>query len=118
MNIFNLSKENHQLTNPLTTVVKVEQLTCFDMIYVYHLLSEGSKLQLVQKDPKLNGDLSFEVRFNSFLLGYVTLANFSKTLFQDDLELDATILSMAKEKYLPLKSLDITIRKKDLKMVS
>ncbi len=103
MNIFNLSKENYQLSNLLTTVVKVEQLTCHDMIYVYHLLSEGSKLHLVQTDPKLSGDLVFEVWFNSFLLGYVTLGNFSKALFQDDLELDATILSMAKEKYLPLK---------------
>jgi hypothetical protein len=88
------------------------------MIYVYHLLSEGSKLKLIQKDCKLNGDLVFEVRFSTFLLGYVTLGNFSKALFRDDLELDATILTMAKEKYLPLKSLDITIRKKGLKMVS
>ena len=30
------------------SIIKVEQLTNFDMIYVYHLLTKGVKLKLIK----------------------------------------------------------------------
>lgn len=104
--------------NSIGTLVQVEQLTSFDMIYVYHLLSIGTKLSLMKKAEKLNGDLVYKVMFNSFKLGYITISNFSKILFQGEEELRATISNLTKEKYLPLKNLEISVTKKELKMVS
>ncbi len=105
-------------TNSINTLVKVEQLTAFDMIYVYHLLSIGTTLNLTKEEEKLNGDLVYEVKFNSFKLGYVTISSFSKILFREEEELSATISNLTKEKYLPLKNLELAVTKKDLKMVS
>jgi len=116
MNLFN-SKETKPKKN-MNILAKVDQLTSFDMIYVYHLLSIGSKLKLSQSEQKLNGDLVYNVMFNSFKLGYITVSSFSKMLFTDKMELDASVFGLAKEKYLPLKSLEISIHQKALKMVS
>jgi len=100
------------------SVVKVEQLTSFDMIYVYHLLSVGTKLKLEFTEERLTGDLVYKVKFNSFVLGFITLTGLSKLMFDGERELDAIIFNLAKEKYLPLKSLELSVSKKSLKMVS
>jgi len=108
-------------TNDMSSVnllAKVDQLSSYDMIYVYHLLSIGSKLSLTQTEHKLNGDLVYNVMFNTFKLGYITISNFSKIILSNHLSLDAYVFSLAKEKYLPLKSLEISISKNELKMVS
>ena len=62
----------------VSLLAKVDQLSSYDMIYVYHLLSVGSKLNLIQTERKLNGDLVYSVMFNTFKLGYITISNFSK----------------------------------------
>ena len=113
-----LSTLTQHNTSSLDVLAQVGQLSNFDMIYVYHLLSIGSKLQLKQVEKKLNNDLVYTVQFNHFKLGYITLSNFSKSDYIDELELDATIFSMTKQKYLPLDNLEICIQKKALKMVS
>jgi hypothetical protein len=116
MNLFKTKQ-----TNPIASMnllAKVDQLSSHDMIYVYHLLSVGSKLNLTQTEQKLNGDLVYRVMFNSFKLGYVTISNFSKIILRDELSLDACVFGLAKEKYLPLKSLEISVSKNILKMVS
>ena len=101
----------------IRTIAKVNQLTAFDMIYVYHLLSKGTKLKLIKSAIKLNGELEYKVMFKSFKLGYITLSNISKLMFNNEKELTATVFSTAKEKYLPLKSLEISISKNEFKMV-
>tara|TARA_B100000809_G_C14870829_1_gene435481 strand:- start:314 stop:670 length:357 start_codon:yes stop_codon:yes gene_type:complete len=118
MKLFNYSNNYSTTINNVNTLVKVEQLTSFDMIYVYHLLSIGSKLNLYKEGEKLNGDLVYKVMFNSFKLGYVNIGSFSKIIFRDEDELEAIISNLAKEKYLPLNNLELSVKKKDLKMVS
>lgn len=118
MKIFNYKRGELSPFNRVDTLVKVEQLTSFDMIYVYHLLAIGTKLSLINTEEKLNGDLVYKVMFNTFKLGYITISSFSKILFQGEEKLEATISSLAKELYLPLKNLEISVTKKELKMVS
>lgn len=118
MKFFNYRKDQSPQFSVINTLVKVEQLTSFDMIYVYHLLSIGTKLTLVKKGEKLNGDLVYKVMFNSFKLGYVTISSFSKIMFREEEELDATISNLSKEKYLPLNNLELSVTKNELKMVS
>jgi len=114
-----LFKNKKEEKNSITKVlVKVDQLSSFDMIYVYHLLSVGSKLNLKQTEQKLNGDLVYNVMFNTFKLGYITISNLSKLIFREEKDLEALVFGLGKEKYLPLKSLEISVSKSNLKMVS
>ena len=116
MNLF--KTKNRNTLQGVNLLAKVDQLSSYDMIYVYHLLSVGSKLNLTQTEKKLNGDLVYSVMFNTFKLGYITISNFSKILLRDVLNLEACVFGLAKEKYLPLKSLEISISNNILKMVS
>lgn len=117
--IMNLFKTKYTNQVPgVSLLAKVDQLSSYDMIYVYHLLSVGSKLNLIQTERKLNGDLVYSVMFNTFKLGYITISNFSKIILRDELSLNASVFGLSKEKYLPLKSLEISISKNILKMVS
>jgi len=116
MNLFK-SKCTNQLSS-VNLLATVDQLSSYDMIYVYHLLSVGSKLNLTQTEQKLNGDLVYSVMFNTFKLGYITISNFSKIILRDEINLEACVFGLAKEKYLPLKSLEVSISQNTLKMVS
>lgn len=116
MKLFNFNSQANVMQ--AKSIVKVDQLTSFDMIYVYHLLSVGTKLNLQFEEEKLSGDLVYKVMFNSFILGFITLTGLSKMMFEKEKELEATIFNLAKEKYLPLKSLELSVSKKSLKMVS
>jgi len=74
MKLFNT--KNRQENGGLNLLAKVDQLSSYDMIYLYHLLSVGSKLNLTQTERKLNGDLVYNVMFNTFKLGYITIFKF------------------------------------------
>lgn len=114
MKYFNSNNQNQQVNS----ISNVNQLTNFDMIYVYHLLTKGVKLNLFKCNDKLNGDLVFKVMFQSFKIGYVNVSGIAKQLFKGQSELEATVFSVTKEKYLPLKNLEISMQHKSLKMVS
>lgn len=117
MRLFNNTISDISINN-LKTIVCVNELTSHDMIYVYHLLSIGTKLKLEQTELKLNGNLIYKVLFNHFTIGFIEISKFSKLLFSKDTELEATIFNLSKEKYLPLKSLEISVQSKQLKLVS
>lgn len=102
----------------INLLAKVDQLTSFDMIYVYHLLSIGSKLNLTKYEQKLNGDYVYSVMFNTFKLGYITISNGSLKSFDNELSLVASVFGLGKEKYLPLKSLEVSVSQNVFKMVS
>ncbi len=70
------SEPNHSF--PYHFVTKVNQLSAFDMIYIYHHIQEGSKLNLVQQEKHLNGDLDYKVMYKSFHLGFIRVSNFLK----------------------------------------
>ena len=117
MKIFN-STSVQGSTPVLNTIVKVNQLSSFDMIYVYHLLSVGTKVNLIKTSTTLNGDLIYDVYYKTFKLGMIKVSGISKHFLINLNTLTAEISNLSKEKYLPLKSLEITLNSnKSLKMV-
>ncbi len=99
-------------------ITTVGQLNAFDMIYVYHHISEGTVLDLFQEEKHLNGDLLYKVMYKHYHLGYIRIGNFLKHEYADQNTLSATVFSLSKEKYLPTKSLDIAIESNKMKLVS
>jgi hypothetical protein len=117
MNLFN-SKTRLSSTMVLNTIVKVNQLSSFDMIYVYHLLSIGTKVNLIKTSTTLKGNLIYDVYYKTFKLGNISIGGISKQFLVDFNKIDAEISNLSKEKYLPLKSLELSINSnKSLKMV-
>ena len=103
----------------LNTIVKVNQLTSFDMIYVYHLLRIGTKVKLYKTDTDLSGNYLFDVYYKTFKIGTIKISGIRKILLGETSDFEAIISNLSKEKYLPLKSLELTINaKNNLKMVS
>lgn len=117
MKIFN-STSIQESNLMLNTIVTVNHLSSFDMIYVYHLLSIGTKVNLVKTSTTLKGDLMYDVFYKTFKLGCITVEGISKQFLADFNEINAEISNLSKEKYLPLKSLELTLNTKEsLKMV-
>ena len=118
MKLFKTYNINDQPIN-INTVVKVNNLTHYDMIYVYHLLSIGTKVNLIKTETNLNGDYLFDVYYKTFKIGDIKVTGIRKQIIGNLEEFEAVISNLSKEKYLPLKSLELTIiSKNNLKMVS
>ncbi len=118
-NIMKLFNSQNKNTPPvINTVVAVNQLSAFDMIYVYHLISIGTKVKLYKTSTNLNGDYIYAVFYKSYQLGTVKITGLRKRLIPKESEIDAIVSGLSKEKYLPLKSLEITLNSsKNLKLV-
>ncbi len=118
MKLFNSQALNSNSNPIVNTVVSVNQLSSFDMIYVYHLLSIGTKVKLFKISTNLNGDYIYAVYFKSYRLGTVKITGLRKRLISNQTEIEAQISGLSKEKYLPLKSLELTLNSsKNLKLV-
>lgn len=105
-------------TFKLNTIVQVEELSNYDMIYIYHHLHEGSLLHIAFHETTLNGDLRYQVNYRGFKLGFITIKGFLKEFIKDTFELTAEIVALSKKKYLPLEGLDIRIQAVEMKKVS
>ena len=99
-------------------VFEVKNLSSFDMIYIYHHIKEGTKLSLIQKGIQLNGDFHYQVYYQNFLLGHIRVNANSIAKFESKLYLDSTVINVSKEKYLPIKNLDIAINHQAMRLVS
>lgn len=102
----------------LKAIANVEELVNYDMIYVYHHLNIGDTLKLIYSEIRLNGDHRYEVYYKNFKLGYISMGGLTKSLYGGYDEIIASISSFSKEKYLPIKSLDIILHPMQLKKVS
>lgn len=102
----------------LKTMVSVEELASYDMIYIYHHVKSGANVQLKYEEKTLLNDMRYGVYFKGFKLGVIKISGVMKTLYEGIQELEACISSISKQKYLPFTGLDITIQAQRLKMVS
>ena len=102
----------------LKSVAAVQELKHHDMIYIYHQLATGSTVQLFADGTNIKGDIRYRVMYRHFTLGYVTLGGYFKSFYEEHPELKATIVSMQKEKFLPVKAIDIEVDIISLKNVS
>lgn len=105
-------------TPRFNTLINVTELSNHDMIYVYHLLSIGTKIKLYKTEKRLNGSIIYKVYFHNFLLGFAELSKLKQSFFAIDDVLEGTISKLSKEKYLPINNLEICVHNKQLKLVS
>ncbi len=122
----NNSTKNKLTNNPfelansfaLKTIASVEELPNYDMIYIYHHLKVGSQLWLKEEGTNVKGDLRFKVFFKEFVLGFVTIGGTISKLFENSEMIVAEILNIEKQKFLPIRGLDITLQATKMRMVS
>jgi len=100
------------------SVAAVKELAHNDMIYIYHHLQIGSIVNLIAEGTNLKGDIRYKVLFKNFTLGYVSLGGYFRAYYESNPELDARIISMQKNKFMPVKELDIEVDMIRLKNVS
>ncbi len=101
---------NSNLPN-LGILTHVEELTRYDMIYIYHHLKNGAILDIEKDDNRAWDENSLMVSFKGFKLGYVsskTSAIIKKKMAQG-YAISASVKSVNKEKYLPLNAMDIQV---------
>jgi hypothetical protein len=68
-------------------------------------------------DFNLKGDPIYSVKFNNFLLGYVTITGILKTFYGEHTSGEAEVVSISKEKFMPMSALDIKIGVQAMKKV-
>ena len=99
----------------IKSVMAVKGLVNYDMIYVYHHLSAGRKVILKHIENTLNGDPVYSVNYRDFRLGSVVLTGIIKSFYVDQKEIVAEIAAVSKDKYLPIKKLDVELGIKAIK---
>ena len=101
----------------LKTILSVDELLNYDMIYIYHHLSIGSVLNLKFKETNLFDNPKYMVSFKGFALGCVTVTGLMKSFVNEHDEFEAEISAIGKDKYMPIKKLDIQMSVVALKKV-
>ncbi|MFN3916483.1 MAG: HIRAN domain-containing protein [Flavobacteriales bacterium] len=106
---FQAVNENRVL--PLKLVTLVEALASYDMIYIYHHLYKGAKLQLKRDEDYPLNNQAVAVYFKGFKLGYLPEAA-AKAVVKQMLSSNtakAIVSGMCKNKYMPLSGLDVEL---------
>ena len=93
----------------IKTTIAVEELLEHDMIYVYHHLQVGSTVSIKQFGTNVKGDPRYEVYFGNFKLGLVTITGIMRSFYEGQTSGEAEIVAFEKEKFMPIKALDVQI---------
>ena len=102
----------------LNTIVSVEELPNYDMIYIYHHLHLGACVNLKASGTNVKGDLRFKASYKNFVLGYVTISGPVKSIYEGVNELDSIVVGLKKAKFLPIQGLDLSVQATKMRMVS
>jgi len=113
-------KKGFEISNSFTfnTIVSVDELSDHDMIYIYHHLQVGSVVNLTAAGTNVKGDLRYKVAFKNFILGFVTLGEAVRTIYENCQSIDSEIVGLKKQKFLPINGIDISLKATKMKMVS
>lgn len=102
----------------MNTIVSVDELTDHDMIYIYHHLSIGAVVHLTAAGTNVKGDLRYKVSFKEFTLGYVTLGGALRQVYKNVKTIQSQIVGIEKQKFLPIRGIDLSIQATKMRMVS
>lgn len=102
----------------LKTVTAVNGLMNHDMIYVYHHLKKGSLVELKRKSENIHGDPIYDVFYEKFKLGECVISGIMKSFYLNENSVFAEIVGLSKDKYMPIRELDIQLGVQTLKKVS
>ncbi len=100
------------------TIVSVDELSDHDMIYIYHHLKVGSTVQLKAAGTNVKGDLRYEVSYKNFVLGFVTLGEAVRSIYEQCETIESEIVGLKKQKFLPINGIDISLQATKMRMVS
>jgi hypothetical protein len=118
-NIHDILQKNTLTQLPiLQHIFTVSDLYSYDMIYIYHQIQEGTKVILVRDDLQIGGNYRYSVYFKDFQIGTLFVSSFFSAQYGNLDKIEAEIASITKEKYLPIKNLDVIIKQRGLKLVS
>lgn len=94
---------------PMTT--EVMGLSAFQMPMIYHHLQEGAELSLYYNYSAAESHRAVEVHFKGFKLGYLpyATANLIEKVLMHGFELKVKVVSVEKQKYMPISRLNIQI---------
>jgi len=111
MRKLNIIKHLQPAIPSLGILTSVEQLSSFDMIYIYHHLKVGSFLELKKEESHFLDKNAIQVYFKGFKLGYLSqkISSIVAPRLDNDVNIIAKIKTVNKLKYLPLKGLDIEL---------
>lgn len=105
-------------TFSLKTVTSVKNLMNHEMIYVYHHLNQGTLVELKKQSENIYGDPVYEVFYGKFKLGECSISGIMKSFYMNEKAFYAEIVGLSKDKYMPIKELDIQLGVQTLKKVS
>jgi len=95
----------------LGIITSVDELTSFDMIYIYHHLEKGALLDLVPDHGHYHNRTAVQVYFKGFKLGYLPekISQIVSRKGDSGFHISAKVKGVDKLKYLPLRGLDIEL---------
>jgi len=105
-------------TPQMQHVFKVSELFKYDLIYIYHHMTAGSKVILKRDDLQIAGNSNYSVYFKGFKIGSLFVSSFFTALYGQLEAIEAEVSGIKKEKYLPIKELDIIVSQSELRLVS
>lgn len=111
--------QNNLLNVPLLQhVFKVSELFNYDMIYIYHHIKEGTHVHLVRDELEISGNYRYFVYYKNFQIGSLFVSSFFTAQYGHLDTIKAEVTNLTKEKYLPIKQLDVLITQSSLRLVS
>lgn len=113
-------KTNIEIASNFTikTIVSVDELRHHDLIYIYHHLQVGSIVQLELAGENVKGDPLFRVIFKGFLLGYITISGAVRSIYEGLATFEGVVADLNKQKFLPVKGIDLCLQATKMRMVS
>lgn len=102
----------------IKTIVSVKELMSHDLIYIYHHLQIGAIVQLELVGENIKGDPSYSVRFKGFLLGFITISGAVRSLYEGINAFEGEVADLNKQKFLPIKGIDLCLQATKMRMVS
>lgn len=113
-------KKGFEISNSFifNTIVSVDELSDHDMIYIYHHLKVGSIVRLTAAGTNVKGDLRYQVGYKNFVLGFVTLGDAVRAIYENQKTIDCEIVGLRKQKFLPINGIDISLQATKMRMVS
>lgn len=102
----------------LNTIVSVDELSDHDMIYIYHHLKVGSMVDLKAAGTNVKGNLRYQVSYKNFVLGFITLSESVRSIYEDCETIESKIVGLQKQKFLPINGIDLSLQATKMRMVS
>lgn len=99
-------------------IVALEEISHHDMIYIYHHIGVGTRVELKRSGENVKGESRFSVHYRGFILGYITIAGPLQPFYADLSVCAAQVVQLEKKKFLPISKMDLSIQATKMRMVS